>query len=133
MVCIHCGHNTQVVNSRHQIRTNNVWRRRQCVNCGATFTTTESAAYGASWAVQSSSGAPTPFSRDKLFLSLYRSLQHRKTAVDDAAALTETVIKKVSASVTNGVIKAGAVTAAAQVALNRFDKAASIHYQAFHA
>jgi transcriptional regulator NrdR family protein len=74
-----------------------------------------------------------PFSRDKLFLSLYRSLQHRKTAVDDAAALTETVIKKVSASVTDGVIKASAVTAAAQVALNRFDKAASIHYQAFHA
>ena len=132
MVCIHCGGNTQVINSRHQARINNVWRRRQCSNCGAIFTTTESAAYGASWAIQSPSGTLTPFSRDKLFLSLHRGLQHRETALEDAAALAETAIKKISAAVTDGIITSAAVRAAVQVALNRFDKAASVHYQAFH-
>ena len=42
MFCIKCHHKTtQVVNSRPNKKSPNVWRRRQCPNCGYTFTTRE--------------------------------------------------------------------------------------------
>jgi len=133
MVCIHCGSETQVTNSRLQKRSNQVWRRRQCLNCGAVFTTGESAQYNAAWAVSSKTGSIQPFSRDKLFLSLHNSCLHRQKALIDASALTETIIKKVSAQILDGVVDSRIIAQVAQVALNRFDKAASVHYQAFHA
>ena len=132
MVCIQCGQKTQVINSRHQARTNQVWRRRRCLTCQAIFTTLESAAYDAAWLVKGYTGSHIPFSRDKLFLSLYHSCQHRPTAISDAAALTDTVIRKLLAEVRASVLDVRSIAAAAQVALNRFDKAASVHYQAFH-
>jgi transcriptional repressor NrdR len=134
MVCIHCGSATQVINSRPQRRSNQVWRRRQCIKCRAVFTTTETTQYDAAWVVRGKAGTLLqPFSRDKLFLSLYESCRHRQTAEGDASALTETVMKKLSAQVVDGVIDSRTVARIAQVALNRFDKAASVHYQVFHA
>jgi transcriptional repressor NrdR len=132
MVCVQCGGQTQVINSRHQKRANQVWRRRQCQQCGTVFTSEETAAYGASWAVRGASGAPKPFSRDKLLLSLHKSLQHRSTALADAGGLAYTVIKKLSGDVTDGVIESRAIVNTVQVALNRFDKVASVSYAAFH-
>jgi len=111
---------------------NQIWRRRKCLQCGAIFSTEETATYAGAWAVRSPSGALQPFSRDKLLLSLHRSCQHRKTALSDASALTDTVIKKLLNSVQDGVVDSQAVLQISQVALNRFDKAASVHYQAFH-
>jgi transcriptional regulator NrdR family protein len=73
-----------------------------------------------------------PFSRDKLFLSLYESCEHRKTALGDARGLAETIISKLSAHLVDGAVTSGEITRVAQVALNRFDKAASTHYRAFH-
>ena len=132
MVCIHCGSGTQVTNSRPQKRSNQVWRRRQCVKCRAVFTTAEAARYEAAWAVRGKSGEINPFSRDKLFLSLHKSCGHRETALNDAAGLTDTIIKKLAGHVTDGVVRARDITQVTQVALNRFDKAASAHYAAFH-
>jgi transcriptional repressor NrdR len=132
MVCIQCGGETAVTNSRHQKRLNQVWRRRHCKNCGSVFTTEESASYGGSWAVQGRSGVLSPFSRDKLLLSLHRSLQHRESALNDASALADTIIKKLSSSIKEGRLESQQVKQAVQVALNRFDKPASVHYAAFH-
>lgn len=133
MVCLQCGSKTKVTNSRHQRRSNQVWRRRLCPNCGALFTTEEQADYGAVWAVLDKNLALTAFSRDKLLLSLYESCRHRSEALDDARALTDTVISKLGSQVTDGVLEARAIARTAQVALNRFDHAASVAYQAFHA
>jgi transcriptional repressor NrdR len=132
MVCVHCGQKTQVSNSRLQRRANQVWRRRACLNCGAVFTTLESTDYGAAWLVKGLTGALAPFSRDKLFLSLYASCQHRPTAITDAGALSDTLIAKLLPQVQGGVVTTQAIAAAAQVALSRFDAAAAVHYQAFH-
>lgn len=132
MVCIQCGSDTQVVNSRHQKRANQVWRRRKCVNCQAIFSTAETADYTASWTVIAKNSAHAPFSRDTLFISLYNSLQHRSTAVSDAASLTATIMSKLAPLVTDGALHATDIKTATQVALNRFDAAASVHYQAFH-
>ncbi len=132
MVCIHCGSETHVINSRPQKRTNQIWRRRRCNTCQAVFTTEETIQYEAVWAVSGPKSGLEPFNRDKLLLSLYKSCEHRKTALDDAKGLTDTIINKLRASVVDGVLSKRSIAQVSQVALNRFDVAASVHYQAFH-
>jgi transcriptional regulator NrdR family protein len=132
MVCLHCGAKTHVSNSRLQKRSQRVWRRRHCINCGSTFTTEETALYGAAWRVQGQDDRLKPFSRDKLFLSLYKSCQHRPNALEDASDLADTVIRKLTEMVEDSRLWAGTISQVSLVALSRFDKAASVHYQAFH-
>lgn len=132
MVCIHCGGTTQVTNSRPQKRLNQIWRRRQCISCKAVFTSEEAADYGAAWMIRSASGAVEPFLRDKLLISLLGSLKHRKDALKDAGALTNTVIQKLVDGRPGADIDARTIAQTAQVALNRFDPVASTHYAAFH-
>lgn len=132
MQCIHCGKATKVVNSRLRKRSNQVWRRRQCTACHAIFTTDETVHYETTWMVQDKTGSYQPFLPDKLLLSLYRSLQHRSTSLSDATALSQTIIKRLGPRFTDGVIGSQDITQVAQVALNRFDKAASTHYDAYH-
>jgi transcriptional repressor NrdR len=132
MVCIHCGSKTQVLNSRLQHRNNQVWRRRQCSNCGAVFTTEESALYSASWRVQDQKGTLKPFSRDKLLLSLYNSCGHRPKALSDASGLVDTVIKRLLDQTDNGLLSNKVIAGVSLVVLNRFDKSAGVHYSANH-
>ena len=132
MVCIQCGGKTQVSNSRPQRRSNQVWRRRECLDCKTVFTTEESIQYGGIWRVLGQNGRLQAFSRDKLLLSIYRSCEHRKDALADASGLTNTIISKLSTGVSNGVVQTSVIVQVAQVALNRFDQAASVHYRAHH-
>lgn len=131
MVCVYCGGDTRVVNSRMKKRENQVWRRRRCGSCHAVFSTEEAPRLAQAWRVRST-GHLEPFSRDKLFLSLYRSCEHRRTALGDAKGLTETVISRLAAYVRDGTVRNSDITGVTQVALNRFDKAASVHYAARH-
>jgi transcriptional regulator NrdR family protein len=132
MICIHCGNPTQVVNSRLLKRQNQVWRRRKCTVCEAIFTTHEVAQYSAAWLVQSTGDALAPFSRDKLLISIHRSCQHRPDALSDAANLADTVISKLLPLASTGPLETKTIAHITQVALNRFDIAASVHYAAFH-
>jgi transcriptional regulator NrdR family protein len=132
MVCLHCSSETQVINSRHQKRLNQVWRRRRCLTCKAVFSTTESADYATAVLVRGAQGAIRPFSRDKLFVSIMSACQHRKTAINDAGGLTTTVIKRSFESLQQGVVDTKAIKAAAYVALQRFDPTAAALYRAYH-
>ncbi len=132
MVCIYCGSETKVTNSRSQKRNNQVWRRRECLQCQAVFTTGEVAQYDSAWRVKNASGKLETFSRDKLFLSLHHVCQHRTTSVKDAGDLADTVIKKLAPQLSNGTIDRLAIIRTAQIALNRFDQVASLQYQALH-
>jgi transcriptional repressor NrdR len=132
MVCVHCSQQTRVINSRLQKRSNQIWRRRKCLGCGAVFSTEEAVRHATTWAVRGISGSFQPFERDKLFLSLYRSCQHRQNALEDAAALTITVTKKLLGHTKNGALDSQMIAQYSQVALNRFDRVASTHYRAFH-
>lgn len=132
MVCIICSGNTQVINSRLQKRANAVWRRRKCLTCLAIFTTHETADYSALWRVTSNNVALSPFSRDKLFVSLYKSLQHRPTALDDAGGLTDTVIAKLVSVSSNGLLGTNEIKNQAITVLELFDPVANTHYRAFH-
>src|SRR6188508_1472435 len=92
MVCIYCGNETSVFNSRAKARTPSVWRRRRCDTCVAQFTTIELPDYATALVIRTHTDKLLPFSRDKLFLSLLRALGHRQDALKSATALTETVI-----------------------------------------
>ena len=131
MVCTLCQSKTQVINSRHQKRSNQVWRRRRCPN-GHVFTTQEATEISAVWMVSDHAGNLEPFERDRLFMSLHHSLQHRQAAVQDAGALTATIMQQLVPIVVSGVISTDSVRLATQTVLDRFDSAASTHYRAFH-
>jgi transcriptional repressor NrdR len=131
MVCIYCGGPTAVTNSRPQKKNNQVWRRRHCAKCGATFSTREAAQYALAWQVRHGKRLE-PFSGLKLLLSLHKSCEHRPTALSDAEGLTDTIIGRLPAFTRDGALDSQDIAQVALVALNRFDKAAALRYQAFH-
>lgn len=131
MVCIYCSNETRVTNSRSQKRTNGVWRRRTCTACGTTFTSVEEPDLAGSIVVKSQEQLQA-FQRDKLFLSIYDSLKHRKTALADATALTDTVLSKLHPNMKNAVVTKTIIFEAVLITLKHFDNAAVTHYRAFH-
>ncbi len=132
MVCIYCGGKTQVTNSRPQKRLNQTWRRRECYQCHAVFTTEESAQLATSLVVKHPNGPISPFSRDKLFASLLKALGHRTSAVDDASALTATVTAKLLQAATGAAVSPSDIIVVATDTLQHFDSAAAVQYQAYH-
>lgn len=132
MVCIQCEGPTRVFNTRLKKRVNQVWRRRECEQCGLVFTSLEEIDYKTSLSVRDADGRLRPFSRDKLLLSLHKSLQHRPTALPDASALTDTVIARLLSQTQHSAVNDQSIIATAYLVLARFDAAASVHYQAYH-
>ena len=78
-----------------------------------------------------SSAALEPFQRDVLFVSIKDSLAHRKTALDDATALTDTTIRRLLAK-KQAVIAAGDIVDTCVAVLESFDQTASAVYKAKH-
>jgi transcriptional regulator NrdR family protein len=98
----------------------------------ATFTTFESLDYPKSYKL-SSAGSYQPFSRDVLFISIYQSCAHRRAAIDDARAITDTVIGRVTKHIVrDGVIKREDLIKNCYEVLKRFDGAAASYYRAYH-
>lgn len=131
MVCIYCSGKTSVTNSRKQKRPNQIWRRRQCQECGAVFTTEERPLTDTSVMILRR-GRSEPFSREILLLSLYDSLRHRKTAITDAKALTDTVWSRLLPQIDSATLQRDDLVATTTEVLRRFDKAAATSYHAFH-
>lgn len=133
MVCIYCTSPTEVVNSRHQRRTNTIWRRRRCSSCQSVFTTREEIDYRGALVFKNSERDLQPFSRDKLLMSIYESCRHRATVAQDAPALTQTILSNIlRTSRSRGVIERDALIKAVIEVLERFDKAAATIYSAYH-
>lgn len=135
MVCIYCGSETKVTNSRGRARSPSVWRRRACLICGKQFTTDELPGYSTSLVVENNHNKSLqPFSRDKLFLSLYKSLGHRQDALNSATELTSTVIARVLHKKTapQGAIGLNVLTKTAYEVLKRYDPLAATTYKAYH-
>lgn len=130
MVCIYCGEKTKTTNSRGRSKGLSTWRRRQCLDCKSVFTTEEVADTEQSIRVEKNSGLE-PFLYEKLFLDVYESLSHRKTAYTDAKRLSATILSKLLPC-KRGVLKDTDVIAAASEVLKRFDKAAYTYFRAHH-
>lgn len=131
MVCLYCKHKTRIINSRSQIRLNQVWRRRKCENCNAIFSTHEIIDYDATWTVKSSDKL-IPFSKDKLYQSIFKCCQHRPHAIIETKELTNTVIGKLFKHSKHGLLTNQTIIEVTQVVLNRYDKTANMQYIAFH-
>lgn len=135
MVCIYCSSNTQVTNSRSQKKLNQVWRRRQCMQCRSIFTTHELTDLSTSLAVSYSPTDLRPFVRELLFMSIYESCKHRPQAIYDATHISQTVIAKVFTTLSqadNGVITRDTLVEICAATLEAFDSAAATMYGAYH-
>lgn len=132
MVCIYCSAKTSVTNSRKLKRLPGTWRRRACSECGGIITTNETIDYPTALSVQSSSGVLSSFVRDRLFLDVHDCLKHRKTAQNDATALTDSIIGKVFAQNKAAIINRSVLVRITADTLKRFDRAAAVQYRAYH-
>ncbi|HSW79167.1 MAG TPA: ATP cone domain-containing protein [Candidatus Saccharimonadales bacterium] len=132
MVCIYCGKQLDVLNSRPQRRNNQVWRRRKCPGCGALFTSHEIIDLSNSIAVLEPGNTFTPFNRDKLLLSIYKSCGHRENALHDASALVDSIIARIIKLADSGSIQKSQIIDSCVQVLRNFDKAAVVQYQAYH-
>lgn len=133
MVCLYCGQSTKVINSRNKIMKSRVWRRRQCVICHAIYTTIEEPELSISLSVKNGShGLMEGFVPEKLFISIYRSLKHRRDPISDAKHICETVTTKLIHEVTDGSIDKSVIKNISLVCLTRFDKLAAANYSAYH-
>lgn len=133
MVCIYCDSKskTSVVNSRASSLSHMTWRRRQCQHCQSVFTTRETIDLENALRVNSSDGLQ-PFLRDRLFLDVYKSLSHRKTALKDAGGLTDTIIAQLLPLQTKGVIDISTLKKATHQTLTRFDTVSGVYYAAHY-
>lgn len=133
MVCPYCNHDTQVTNSRHQKRSNSVWRRRHCTNCAAVFTTHEKPDLTTLTTIRKRTGTFEPLSRDRLFISIYESCRHRPNALNEATALCETILSNIIMLQKDGQIEASALEQVTGDILERFDAVAGTYYRAYFA
>lgn len=131
MVCIYCGNDTQVINSRLQKRSNAIWRRRKCLKCENVFSTIERVDLAQALRVELTKGNLAPFDRDILFTSIYDSLKHRPHPIQDATEITNTIITNLVKS-HRAVFSRQEIVQATHKVLQRFDTAASVQYAAFH-
>lgn len=129
MNCPYCNHNTKVTNSRSRSKGTQKWRRRRCSSCSSIWTTHEVIDLSTSHKIKDFVGNFQPFSRDKLFISILDSLRHRKTALSDATALTDTIMARILAQKTP-VLTTGDLSAISNTVITAFDKTAGAVYSA---
>jgi transcriptional repressor NrdR len=131
MICVYCGHETKVINSRLQKRNNQVWRRRQCLACKAVFTTHEAIDLPNALLVQS--GASTKaFLPDLLFTEVLLALQDRKNCYVDAREVTNTVIKNLLKLPESPLFAPEQISKLTSKVLGRLDNRAGLRYMAEH-
>lgn len=130
MVCIYCGGKTKTNNSRSRAKGLATWRRKECFECSAIYTTLESVELSSAIRIKKND-VLEPFIYEKLFIDLYDSLSHRKNAYKDARGLSSTILSKLLPA-KGGVISIEEMKHAVLEVLKRFDKAAFTYFQAHH-
>ncbi len=131
MKCVYCQEKTRTTNSRPAEKGYKTWRRHQCRRCQAVFTTIERPDLALALRVRTSASGLRPFIYEKLWLDVYDSLSHRKTAYTDATELTGTIISKLIPA-KSGSIGSHEIKQAAIEILKRFDKTAFTYFDARH-
>jgi transcriptional repressor NrdR len=131
MVCVYCGNETKVTNSRLQKRNNQVWRRRQCEACEAVFTTHEAVDLTNALLVESG-GSTRPFLPDRLFTDVLAALKDRQDRFVAAREITSTVIQKLLKNAENASFSPKIISKATADVLKRFDKQSWLRYVADH-
>jgi transcriptional regulator NrdR family protein len=132
MVCIYCGKNTKIINSRAVKKTNKTWRRHRCLSCHSVFTTEEKCQFSSSLLFKSQNHPIEPFCQEKLYLSVYQAIDYLDQPAITASHLTETIINHLLKNKPRDpLISASEVKIAATLILKRFNPAAAIRYATF--
>ncbi len=98
MRCPFCGNDdTQVKDSRPTEDNNAIRRRRQCVNCGARFTTFERVQLRELTVVKSN-GKRETFDRDKLLRSMTTALRKRPVEPDRIERVVNGIVRRLESS-----------------------------------
>lgn len=131
MVCLYCGSETKVGNSRHQKRNNQVWRRRTCLRCKAVFTTHEAIDLSSTLLV-SHGGSTKPFLIDMLFTEILLAMQDRKNAYLDAREATNTIIRHLLNLPGKPLLSTAQISLAASEVLKKLDKRSHLRFISEH-
>lgn len=131
MVCIYCGSETKVTNSRSQKRNNQVWRRRQCLKCKAVFTTHEAVDLSSTLLVEVK-GSPKPFVSDILFTDILLAMQDRKDRYLAAREATATIVSKVLKLPGKPLFSTPQISLISADVLKKLDKRAYLRFTAEH-
>ena len=131
MVCIYCGSDTEVINSRAQKRNNQIWRRRRCKACEAVFTTHEAIDLSNTLMVDSG-GSMEPFLSEMLLSDLLSALRDHPQPYTAASEATSTVIKRLLDLPEKPIFRPYQITAAAGAVLSRLNRRAWLRYVAEH-
>ncbi len=132
MVCIYCGGKLQVTNSRRQVRSNQIWRRRKCTRCLAQFTSHEIIDAASALMVQTKDQPPRSFMVDKLFTEILLSLQDRKDCYLEAREITTTILQHLLKLQTKPIFTPEEISKTAALVLKRYNRRAYLRYQAEH-
>lgn len=100
--------------------------------CHNIWSTIEAIDYLQALSVRKSASQIEPFVREKLLISVYESCKHRPHALEDAQALTATVITKLLTQVKDATLSIQEIIATTGTVLQHFDHAAHVHYSAYH-
>ena len=131
MVCIYCGGDTKVTNSRWQKRNNQVWRRRECTACHAVFTSHEAFELESALSV-SQNGRISPFMPDLLLKELMMALQDRNDVYTASREVMGTATAKLLTLPQKPVFSPADISKTVSGVLRRFDKRAYLRYIADH-
>lgn len=131
MNCVYCASPTKVINSRSRAGGTQTWRRRECVRCHGVWTTHEIIDPTTVLRVDRGKKRTEAFSRDKLFLSIMNSLSHRKTALNDATGLTDTILSHIYTQ-KSALVTPDTIAHITYEILYRLDHTAAAVYQATH-
>lgn len=131
MVCVYCGSETSVSNSRRQKRNNQIWRRRRCSACSSVFTTHESADLS-SLLVVNVAGQHRSFLEDVLFVDILDALKHRKDCYRASREVTAIIIKHLLSMPTKPVFEPKQISSAAGAVLERLDRRSWLRFAAEH-
>lgn len=96
MVCPFCASETKIYNSRGTHGKTQTWRRHRCKQCQASFTTREKIDWNGSVSVRASSQTDiqtetTPYSRERLFISLLKASENLILAPSTLSDLCDTI------------------------------------------
>lgn len=134
MLCPFCLHEkTEVYNSRSTSAGTQVWRRRRCLSCNATFTTQESFNPSDSWKVRGLKKT-TRYSRPRLALSIIKACDHRPDIESTVWYLFEGIERQLLplAASNNLIVSLNDITRITANVLKNFDATAYVKYMSYH-
>lgn len=127
MHCPFCSNQeTQVKDSRPSEDGASIRRRRECVECGARFTTFERIQLR-EMNVMKADGRVEPFLRDKLVRSMQLCLRKRPVAVEQIERTVSSIVRQLE-TMGDSEIKSALIGELVMKALMRMDKVAYIRY-----